>query len=180
MAKKRRFQREEELKSLLSKKDYNTCPVNNASWNETQAFILKLNKLTGKKFRLPTEAEWEFAAKGGNKSSGFKYSGSNNLNEVAWNDKNLNGKILNPVGTKKANELGLYDMSGNGFERCQDWYSSVYYENSPIQNPKGPKKGDYRVLRSGISAKDCRVTSRSYISISSLFLDFGFRLVEDF
>ncbi|MFK7908130.1 MAG: formylglycine-generating enzyme family protein, partial [Chitinophagales bacterium] len=157
------------------------CPISNASWKETQEFIKKLNQLTGKQFRLPREAEWEFAAKGGTQSQGFKYAGSNNLDEVAWYDKNSAGRVLHPVGSKKANELGLYDMSGNVWERCQDWYSEDYYKNSPHQNPKGPKKGRLRVLRSGTYAEVCRISSRSLTyPIHSFWRSIGFRLVEDF
>ncbi|MFK7903826.1 MAG: SUMF1/EgtB/PvdO family nonheme iron enzyme [Chitinophagales bacterium] len=163
------------------RQDCKNCPVVDASWNETQEFIKKLNQLTGKQFRLPREAEWEFAAKGGNKSQGFKYAGSNKLDEVAWYDNNSSGRTVRPVGSKRANELGLYDMSGNVWERCQDWYSEDYYKNSPVQNPKGPKKGSSRVLRSGTYAEVCRVSSRSNTNpIYSSLRNTGFRLVEDF
>ena len=128
----------------------NQRPVENVSWNDCQEFIRRLNSLTGKKFRLPTEAEWEYAARGGKHSKDYvyKYSGSNNVDEVAWYDSN-SGNKTHPVKTKKANKLGLYDMSGNVWEWCNDWYGKDYYRNSPQSNPKGPSEGEYRVLRGG-------------------------------
>lgn len=120
-------------------------PVEQVSWNDIQKFITKLNTMTGKTFRLPTEAEWEYAARGGNKSKGYKYSGSNTLDNVGWY-YNSGGKT-HPVGQKQPNELGLYDMSGNVWEWCQDWYGS--YSSSSQTNPTGPSSGSYRVLRGG-------------------------------
>ena len=120
-------------------------PVEQVSWNDIQKFITKLNTMTGKTFRLPTEAEWEYAARGGNQSKGYKYSGSNTLDNVAWY-YNSGGKT-HPVGQKQPNELGLYDMSGNVWEWCQDWYGS--YSSSSQTNPTGPSSGSYRVLRGG-------------------------------
>lgn len=119
------------------------CPVSNVSWDECQKFIAKLNELTGKKFRLPTEAEWEFAARGGNKSKGFKYSGSNKISDVAHTHRPYT------VATKMPNELGLYDMSGNVSEWCQDWFGN--YSASAQTNPTGPSSGTKRVHRSGNS-----------------------------
>ena len=113
-------------------------PVENVSWNDCQEFILKLNELTGKRFRLPKEAEWEYAAKGGNRRNGYKYSGSNNLERVAWYEKNSNN-ITHDVGQKSPNELGLYDMSGNVMEWCQDFYGRHDYPNS-LRVSRG---GDY-------------------------------------
>ncbi len=110
--------------------------------------------MTGKNYRLPTEAQWEYAARGGQSSfdkggqGGFKYAGSNNLNEVAWYDVNSSNKT-HPVGQKRTNELGLYDMSGNVWEWCQDWYDADYYKKSPANNPTGPTSGIYCVLRGG-------------------------------
>ena len=152
-------------------------PVENISWNDCQEFIRKLNSLTGKKFRLPTEAEWEFAARGGNNSSGYKYSGSGNIGSVAWYTENSNGKT-HPVGQKSPNELGLYDMSGNVYEWCQDCYGS--YPSYAQTNPTGPNSGSYRVLRGGgwsSYAWLCRVSGRDVIApdFSSNFL--GLRLV---
>ncbi len=144
-------------------------PVEKVSWNDCQEFIRKLNSLTGQHFRLPTEAEWEYAARGGNKSRGYKYSGSNNISDVAWygdnawcdgnyNDPNYG---THPVGTKSANELGIYDMSGNVFEWCQDWYGD--YSSSSQTNPQGPSSGSIRVYRGGswyYYARYCRVAFR--------------------
>ena len=120
-------------------------PVHNVSWNDVQEYITVLNAYTGKNYRLPTEAEWEYAARGGNKSKGYKYSGSNNIDEVAWCVDNSSSP--RSVGTKKPNELSIYDMSGNLWEYCNDWYDS--YTADPQINPTGPKTGDYRVIRGG-------------------------------
>ncbi len=121
-------------------------PVENVSWEQCQAFINKLNALTGKKFRFLTEAEWEYAARGGNKSKGYKFSGSNNINEVAWYYGNSGGD-LHPVGTKAPNELGIHDMTGNVREWCADWRED--YSLKPQTNPLGAKSGDWRVVRGG-------------------------------
>ena len=126
----------------------NRKPVECMSWDDCQTFISKLNSLTGKKFRLPTEAEWEFAARGGIKSQGYKYSGSNTLGDVAWYEEN-SGDTTHDVGTKSPNELGLYDMNGNVWEWCSDWYGDKYYSSSPSNHPTGPSSGAYRVLRGG-------------------------------
>ena len=135
-------------------------PVECISWNDCKAFISKLNSLTGKRFRMPTEAEWEYAARGGSKSRGYKYSGSNTLDDVAWYWDN-SGRKTHEVGTKKPNELGLYDMSGNVWEWCSDWYGD--YSSSAQTNPKGPDSGTYRVYRGGSwdgDARDCRCSGR--------------------
>ena len=121
-------------------------PVTNVSWNDCQEFLRRLNSLTGKNFRLPTEAEWEYAARGGNRSRGYKYSGSDNPDEVAWYSSNSGGGIRD-VGTKRPNELGIYDMSGNVYEWCQDWYGS--YNNLSQTNPTGSSSGSDRVYRGG-------------------------------
>ena len=124
----------------------NNLPVQNVSWNDCQTFISRLNNLTGRIFRLPTEAEWEYAARGGNRSRGYKYSGSNVLSDVAWYDDNSGGKT-HPVGSKSPNELGLYDMSGNVWEWCSDWYGT--YSSSSQTNPTGASCGSSRVRRGG-------------------------------
>ena len=138
-------------------------PVEQVSWDDIQGFLKKLNELTGKSFRLPTEAEWEYAARGGSKSKGYKYAGGNNIDEVAWYDKNTNFKGTKPVKSKHANELGLYDMSGNVGEWCQDWYDS--YGSGYQANPTGPSSGLGRVVRGGswsYDAKNCRVSRRPF------------------
>ena len=121
-------------------------PIFRVSWYECQKFIKKLNSMTGKQFRLPTEAEWEYAAKGGNRSHGYIYSGSDNATDVAWFSENSGG-TLQPVGLLKPNELGIYDMSGNMFEWCNDWYGP-YSSNSQV-NPTGPDTGQAKVIRGG-------------------------------
>jgi formylglycine-generating enzyme required for sulfatase activity len=123
-------------------------PVETVSWNDVQEYLQKLNAKTNSNYRLPTEAEWEYAARGGNKSNGYKYSGSNNIDNVAWYGGNSNSQT-HRVGTKEPNELGIYDMSGNVWEWCNDWYGEHYYNNSPQNNPQGPTSGTYRVLRGG-------------------------------
>ena len=139
---------------------YPQRPVEWVSWNDCQEFITKLNNLTGRNFRLPTEAEWEYAARGGNKSKGYKYSGSNTIGDVAWYDDN-SGSKTHDVKAKAANELGIYDMSGNVCEWCQDLYGD--YSSGSQTNPTGPSSGSYRVVRGGNwgnSAKYCRVSYR--------------------
>ena len=130
------------------------------SWNDCRKFISKLNALTGENFRMPTEAEWEYAARGGNNSQGYKYSGSNVIDLVAWYWDNARYDT-HPVRQKQANELGLYDMSGNVFEWCLDWYGS--YSSGLQINPSGPSTGSYHVLRSGTcfgNAELSRVSTR--------------------
>ena len=137
-------------------------PVETVSWNDCQEFISKLNSMTGRKFRLPTEAEWEYAARGGKKSRSYQYSGSSNISDVAWYDGN-SGSKTHPVGTKQANELGIYDMTGNVWEWCQDWYGS--YSSSSQTNPTGAVSGAHRVYRGGswdFYAGRCRLSYRRY------------------
>ncbi len=168
-------------------------PVEMVSWNDCQTFITKLNQLTGRRFRLPTEAEWEYAARGGTKSRGYKYSGSNTLSSVAWYWENSGDKILSgdwrydkitanhckthPVKQKTPNELGIYDMSGNVWEWCQDWYAS--YSSSAQTNPQGPASASSRVCRGGgwdYSARLCRVARRDSSSPGVTLLNLGLRL----
>ena len=151
-------------------------PVEKVSWNDCQEFVRKLNQQTGQNFRLPTEAEWEYAARGGNKSRSYKYSGSNSLGDVAWYDTN-SGSKTHEVKTKLANELGLYDMSGNVWEWVQDWKGD--YSSSAQTNPKGPSSGSDRVDRGGswgYNARDCRVSHRIGDSPDLRYLDLGLRL----
>lgn len=151
-------------------------PVENVSWNDCQTFISKLNSLTDKNFRLPTEAEWEFAARGGNNSRGYKYSGSNNIGYVAWYDGN-SGSKTHPVGLKSPNELGLYDMTGNVWEWCQDWYGN--YSSSSQTNPTGSVSGSCRVFRGGSwsrHARFCRVSYRNNDTPGISYDNLGLRL----
>jgi len=154
-------------------------PVEQVSWEDAKAFCAKLTEKSGRIYRLPTEAEWEYAARGGNKSRGYKYAGSNDLDEVAWYSGN-SADSSRSVGKRKANELGIHDMSGNVWEWCQDWYDSAYYKNSPRKNPKGPASGSFRVLRGGSwgnSAVCCRVAIRDYGTPTSRNGYSGFRVV---
>ena len=151
-------------------------PVEEVSWEDCQTFIRKLNALTGKNFRLPTEAEWEYAARGGNKSRGDKYSGSNTLSNVAWYTDNSSA-TTHPVATKASNELGIYDMSGNVWEWCSDWYGS--YSSSSQYNPTGPNSGSDRVYRGGgwfNLAWCCRVSYRYDGTPASRLSYLGLRL----
>ena len=139
-------------------------PVENVSWEDCQIFIGKLNGLTGKRFRLPTEAEWEYAARGGNRSKRTQYSGSSRIDDVAWYSGN-SGSKTHSVKTKKPNELGLYDMSGNVWEWCQDWKGS--YSSNAQTNPTGPDSGSSRVGRGGswrLNVRFCRSSFRDYCS----------------
>ncbi len=161
-------------------------PVENVSWDDCQTFITKLNSLTGETFRLPTEAEWEFAARGGTKSEGYKYSGSNTIGDVAWytvNAYDVGSSSPNygkhPVATKAANELGIYDMSGNVWEWCQDWYGS--YSSAAQTNPTGPTTGTNRVFRGGgwiNFARPCRVSNRDCLLPTYSCRDLGLRLAR--
>ena len=151
-------------------------PVERVSWNDCQTFISRLNAKTGKNFRLPTEAEWEYAARGGH-SGGSKYAGSDNINNVAWYYDN-SGRETHNVATKSPNSLGIYDMSGNVLEWCQDWYGD--YSSSSQTNPKGPSNGDNRVFRGGSwlsRARGCRVSFRAVDSPSYSSGYLGLRLV---
>lgn len=151
-------------------------PVDNVTWEDCQIFIQKLNHLTNQEFRLPTEAEWEFAARGGNKSAGYKYAGSDRLEDVAWYQDNC-GNTTHPVKLLQANELGLYDMSGNVYEWCQDWYGA--YESGAYADPIGVASGNYRLLRGGSwynYAWRCRVSYRRSCAPTVAFYNVGLRL----
>ncbi len=151
-------------------------PVESVSWDDAQQFIKKLKSPTGKSYRLPTEAEWEYACRAG--GSG-KYCGSNKLDAVAWHQGN-SGEATHAVGGKAANDFGLYDMSGNVREWCADWYDKGYYASSPQDNPTGPDSGKGRVLRGGgwsSNPRGCRATDRFDDSREHKVDALGFRLV---
>ena len=151
-------------------------PVESVSWNDCQEFIQKLNSLTGRNFRFPTEAEWEFACRGGNNSRGYKYSGSNVIDDVAWYLGNSGLKAY-PVATKAPNELGIYDMSGNVWEWCNDRYAD--YPAISQTKPTGPQSGSYRVYRGGswlMPPRCCRSSIRIDSDPSFRFIDLGLRL----
>lgn len=155
-------------------------PAYYISYEDVQQFISQLNSLTGAQFRMPTEAEWEYAARGGSKSKGYQYSGSNTLGDVAWYGGN-SGRKTHAVKTKKANELGLYDMSGNVWEWCSDRKGD--YSSSSVVDPTGAESGSYRVYRGGswyASARYCRVAFRTGFSPSARNDVFGFRLALSF
>ena len=159
-----------------------SLPVTQVSWYDAQTFIGKLNDLTGKKYRLPTEAEWEYAARGGALSNHYKFSGSNELEEVAWCKKNSDGETQ-PVGTKKPNELGIYDMTGNVYEWCFDGFD-MYEWNSTVtlENPTGYNLSETKVYRGGCMTSYwdvCRVSARSQAIPNSKFSHVGFRLALD-
>jgi len=162
-------------------KDCDNCPVVKVSWDDIQEFIQKLNEKTGKHYRLPTETEWEYAARGGKYSSKFMYSGSDKLTDVGWYGHPKS--TTHPVGQKKANELSIYDMSGNVMEWCQDWYDDDYYKTTVDKiDPKGPDAGVKRVLRGGSYFDEdvvCRTTYRSRLEPSKRQWNIGFRLASD-
>ena len=151
-------------------------PVYYVSWNEAQEFVSKLSELTGKNYVLPTEAQWEYAARGGVKSRGYKYSGSNTIDDVAWYDGN-SGFAAHPVGTKLPNELGIYDMSGNVYEWCGDWEDD--YSDVSQTDPTGPSSGSFRVARGGCwdyDARHCRVSNRGFDKPDHRINFVGFRV----
>ena len=160
-------------------------PVEKVSWHDCQEFIRKLNAISGRVFRLPTEAEWEYVARGGAKSAGYKYSGSNDINAVAWYKVNACDKGegspdygTHVVKTKQPNELGIYDMSGNVWEWCFDWYGN--YTAAAQSNPRGPSAGSYRVCRGGSwysGAGYCRSSYRNNDGPGNRYGDLGLRLV---
>ena len=150
-----------------------SLPVQCVSYADVQIFINKLNGITGKNYRLPTEAEWEYAARGGDRSKGYKYSGSNNMNNVAWHGNNC--YTVRKVGKKLPNELGIYDMSGNVWEWCQDLYDS--YSSLSQHNPTGPDNGLFRITRGGSrSDLNCRVSFRDTVPLDLYSSEIGFRL----
>jgi formylglycine-generating enzyme required for sulfatase activity len=161
-------------------REYEHHPIVGVSWDDATAYCQWLSRKTGKKYRLPTEAEWEFAARGGILSKSFLYAGSNDLNEVGWYLDNSDSKPQR-VGQKKSNELGLYDMSGNVWEWCNDWYGAYKASKKSVLNPQGPDKGSLRVLRGGSWNDDalyCRVSYRRYTSPEFRSDNLGFRLVS--
>lgn len=154
-------------------------PMVKISFEDANEYCNWLSRSTGKNYRLPTEAEWEYAARGGNKSKRYTYAGSNDLDEVGWSRNNSGGQTQ-ASGRKKPNELGLYDMSGNAEEWCSDWYDESYYSSSPSTNPKGPSSGEYPVIRGGSwigKAADCLVFKRSLGSLDDSEKTIGFRVV---
>ncbi len=176
----------------------NNQPVESVSWYDAVEFCNKKSEMEGLEkcysgsgknikcdfskngYRLPTEAEWEYAARGGIEScnSNYRFAGSNNIDEVAWYDDNSG---THPVGKKKPNELGIYDMSGNVLEWCHDWYDSDYYEDSPEDNPTVPNSGSFRVLRGGFwgfGADNCRVADRGGSGPGGSGRGIGFRLLR--
>lgn len=164
--------------------DFNTCgqcPVEQVTPEEIDQFIAKLNELTGKHYRLPTEAEWEYAAIGGPQSKHYTYPGSDSLADVAWYVGNADNKT-HPVGLKEPNELGLYDMAGNVWEICADWFSRSYYKKSPAKNPLNSHKAMFRLVRGGSWRSDtnrCYCQARNRNSRDHHISNMGFRLVLD-
>ena len=153
-------------------------PMYYVSWEEATEFCRLLSNKTGKTYTLPTEAQWEYAARGGKRSDGTKYAGSNMIDAVAWYTDN-SGSSTHPCGTKRANALGIYDMSGNVWEWCKDWYSNSY-ASYDTNNPTGPSSGSYRVFRGGSwygSAAYCRVANRNDSSPGYRYHNLGFRVV---
>jgi formylglycine-generating enzyme len=157
------------------------CPVVKISWDDAQEFIRRVNKKYNKHYRLPTETEWEYAARGGLHSKNCMFSGSNNAGTVAWFGRR-NG-TTHPVGQKEPNELGIYDMSGNVAEWCADWYGPEYYQGTVDNvNPKGPEKGDKRICRGGSYFDEdvaCRVVDRGRYEPNTSQWNIGFRLAMD-
>lgn len=177
-----------------------SLPVENVSWQDAQDFIVKLNKISSKKYRLPSEAEWEYAARGGHKMSleSSKYSGGDKISELAWYWRNSGDSVLRvrfanelimnnncrtrSIGQLKPNQLGIFDMAGNVWEWCSDWYDPDYYLESSLQNPQGPEAGKARVCRGGgytSKARFCRNGFRFSFPPTKSYDYLGFRLVQD-
>jgi formylglycine-generating enzyme required for sulfatase activity len=157
-------------------KNCNDCPIESVSWSDIQVYLSKINKITGKKYRLPTEAEWEYAAGGGNNNITYHFSGSNDLKEIAWYGENSENKP-HVVGSKNANNLGIYDMSGNVWEWCSDYYGE--YSSKSEYDPMGSDFGEFRVIRGGSWAhlrSDCRITMRVMFPENTKLKTLGFRL----
>lgn len=157
-------------------------PVESVSWQDTQKFIKQLNESSGNIYRLPTEAEWEFAARGGTQTEGYLYAGSDKLSEVGWYEQN-SGESTRAVGQLLPNELGFHDMSGNVVEWCEDWYGGEYYQlcldQGLVENPGGSVEGSHRVLRGGYwygDAHDCRGSYRHLVRPRRRYAYIGFRL----
>ncbi|HDO1317485.1 formylglycine-generating enzyme family protein [Aeromonas veronii] len=160
-------------------------PVNNLSWQQANLFVTRLNELTGAHYRLPTEAEWEYAAKGGKLSKGYRYSGSDQIDEVAWYSGNAKNRAY-PVGLKKPNELGLYDMTGNVGEFVADAYEETFYRHSPQENPNNAQESKshlaHKSVRGGSYAYEAELSEnfrRDFASQSVMMADMGLRLVRD-
>lgn len=165
--------------AVMGGRSNSTNPVVNVTWDDCQQFLTSLRNKTGFTFRLPTEAEWEFAACGGKFSAGYRYSGGNDIDSVAWHGTNADAKV-HPVGELRPNELGLYDMSGNVYEWCNDWFDK--YSKKPVANPLGPSKGKYRVYRGGSFSDVLKITtirSRSMRVPEGKMRTLGFRLCKD-
>ncbi len=154
-------------------------PVLYVSWDDATRYCQWLSAQTGKTYLLPTEAEWEYAYRGGSKSKNYTYSGSNDLATIGSVNVNSNNQS-NPVGIREPNELGIYDMAGNVWEFCQDWFAADYYAGSPADNPQGPATGDHRVIRGGSwdsGGKNCRPAVRLSETTDHLTSNLGFRVV---
>ncbi len=155
-------------------------PIVNVNWNEAKDFADWLSEKTDRTYRLPTEAQWEYAARGGRRSQGKTYAGSNSLELVGWFEGN-SGNQTHPVGQKKPNELGIYDLSGNAWEWCRDWYDPDYYSKSPATNPVNQTALTDRVLRGGswyFASRPCRSANRSDNTPKARSGLIGFRLVS--
>ncbi|MCK9203047.1 MAG: SUMF1/EgtB/PvdO family nonheme iron enzyme [Bacteroidales bacterium] len=157
------------------------CPVEQVSYVDIQVFLNALNQKTGKKYRLPTEAEWEYAAQGGNNSKDYSFAGGKDADDVGWYEKNA-GRCTHAVGQKQPNELGIYDMSGNVFEWCNDWFSATYYYPKSTFDPQGPDKGNHRVIRGGgykNRSGELKITFRKGLKPDDKYPDVGFRIVRE-